>query len=183
MGSRDIVKTRRAVFLDRDGVVNRCEVRNGKPYAPRRLEDFLLLPRVLSAVQSLKRANFLVIVVTNQPDIGNGLIDRAVVDAMHERLRVRLSVDDIKVCRHRQDENCRCRKPKPGMLLESARHWKIDLNNSYMVGDRCSDVVAGQSAGCYTIFINRGYREGKCPKPDRMINSLPAAVRLILSRR
>ena len=183
MRSRDIVKTRQAVFLDRDGVINRCEVRNGKPYAPRRLEDFRLLPRVLSAVQSLKRANFLVIVVTNQPDIGNRLVDGDTVEAMHKRLRARLPVDDIKVCPHRQDENCGCRKPKPGMLLEAARQWKIDLSSSYMVGDRCSDVVAGQSAGCYTILINRGYREGKCPKPDSMINSLPAAVRLILSRR
>ena len=183
MRSRDIVKTRRAVFLDRDGVVNRCEVRNGKPYAPRRLEDFRLLPGVKNAVQALKRANFLVIVVTNQPDIGNGLIKGVTVKAMHRQLKQRLQVDDIKVCPHRQDESCKCRKPKPGMLLEAAKQWKIDLTNSYMVGDRCSDIVAGQSAGCYTIFINRGYREGKCPKPDRMMNSLPAAVRLIISRR
>ena len=173
----------RAVFLDRDGVINRCEVRSGKPYAPRLLEDFRLLPGVKHAVQALKRANFLVIVVTNQPDIGNGLIKGATVEAMHQLLKQRLQVDDIKVCPHRQDESCRCRKPKPGMLLQAARQWKIDLTNSYMVGDRCSDIVAGQSAGCYTIFINRGYREGKCPKPDRMIKSLPAAVRLILSRR
>ena len=174
---------RRAVFLDRDGVINRCEVRNGKPYAPRRLEDFRLLPGVKNAVRALKRAKFLVIVVTNQPDIGNGLISKITVEAMHQWLERHLHVNDIKFCPHRQDENCGCRKPKPGMLLEAAKQWNIDLGNSYMVGDRCSDVIAGQSAGCYTIFINRGYREGKCPKPDRMINSLPAAVRLILTRR
>ena len=183
MRSRKIGKLCRAVFLDRDGVVNRCEVRNGKPYAPRRLQDFRLLPGVKNALRALKRADFLVIVVTNQPDIGNGLISGATVEAMHQRLKRHLQVDDIKTCPHRQDESCKCRKPKPWMLLEAAKQWKIDLDNSYMVGDRCSDIVAGQSAGCYTIFVNRGYRGGTCPKPDKMINSLPAAVRLILSRR
>jgi len=173
----------RAVFLDRDGVINRCEVRNGKPYAPRRLEDFRLLPGAKNAVRTLKRARFHVIVVTNQPDIGHGLTSKITVEAMHQWLKRHLQPDDIKMCPHRQDENCACRKPKPGMLLEAARQWKLDLANSFMVGDRCGDVIAGNRAGCYTIFINRGYREGKCPKPDRMINSLAAAVRLILSRR
>jgi len=173
---------RRAVFLDRDGVINRCEVRNGKPYAPRRFEDFRLLPGVRNAVRALKRAKFLIIVVTNQPDIGNGLISSITVEAMHKWLKRHLRLDDIKLCPHRQDENCGCRKPKPGMFLEAARQWNLYLGKSYMVGDRCTDIIAGKSAGCYTIFINRGYREGKCPKPDRMINSLPAAVRLILTR-
>jgi D-glycero-D-manno-heptose 1,7-bisphosphate phosphatase len=173
----------RAVFLDRDGVINRCEVRNGKPYAPRRLEDFRLLPGVKNAVRALKRANFLVIVVTNQPDIGNGLINGVIVEAMHQRLKERLQVDDIKVCPHRQSENCACRKPKPGMLLEAAKQWDINLRQSYMIGDRSSDIVAGQAVGCYTVFMDRGYREDMCAKAHVNIRSLPAAVRLILSRK
>lgn len=170
---------RRAVFLDRDGVINRCEVRGGKPYAPRRLADFRFLPGVLPAVRALKNANFLVVVVTNQPDIGNGLVDAATVEAMHEKLRMRLPVDDIKVCPHRQDEGCDCRKPKPGLLIEAARQWDIDLKKSFMVGDRWSDVIAGQAVGCYTIFVNRGYQEPRVSAPDAYSLSLPEAARKI----
>lgn len=172
---------RRAIFLDRDGVINHCEVRNGKPYAPRRIEDFRLLPGVARAVRSLKRAGFLVIVVTNQPDIGNGLVDTVIVEAMHEKLRKRLPVDDIKVCPHRQDERCGCRKPKPGLLIEAAKQWDIDLTQSFMVGDRSSDVVAGQAVGCYTVFIDRGYRESRSVVPKNHARSLSSATRLILS--
>ena len=174
---------RRAVFLDRDGVISRCEVRGGKPYAPRRLDDFRLLPRVAEAVRSLKRAGFVVIVVTNQPDIGNGLVAPAVVGAMHAKLRSRVAVDDIRVCPHRQDEGCACRKPKPGLLLAAAKHWKIDLKNSYMVGDRDGDIVAGTAAGCYTLLINRHYSEPRCATPDRVVRSLLAGVRIILAHR
>jgi D-glycero-D-manno-heptose 1,7-bisphosphate phosphatase len=174
-------RKRRAVFLDRDGVINRCEVRNGKPYAPRRLEDFRLLPGAAAAVQSLKRAGFVVIVVTNQPDIGNGLVDEAVVETMHQRLRKKLPVDDIKICPHRQDHGCNCRKPKPGMLLEAAQERRIDLSQSFMIGDRWSDVVAGQAVGCYTIFIDRGYGETRSVAPDGFARSLSSATRQILS--
>jgi D-glycero-D-manno-heptose 1,7-bisphosphate phosphatase len=118
---------RRAVFLDRDGVINRCEVRDGKPYAPRRLNDFRLLPGATSAVHALKQAGLIVIVVTNQPDIGNGLVEAATVEAMHEKLRRRLPVDAIMTCPHRQNAGCACRKPKPGMLIEAAKKWHIDL--------------------------------------------------------
>jgi D-glycero-D-manno-heptose 1,7-bisphosphate phosphatase len=173
----------RAVFLDRDGVLNRSEVRRGKPFAPSRPEDFRLLPGVAMAVDLLRQADFLVIVVTNQPDIGNGLVDAAVVEAMHAKLRARVSVNDIRVCPHRQDEGCACRKPKPGMLLEAARDWKIDLKNSYMVGDRNGDIIAGKAAGCYTLLINRHYSEPRCTAPDHMAHSLPAGVRLILGHR
>ena len=145
----------RAVFLDRDGVLNRCAVHGGKPYAPRRLADFRLLPGVAQAVRALKRAGFLVVVVTNQPDIGNGRVEAAVVEAMHRKLKARVPVDDIRVCPHRQDADCACRKPRPGMLLAAAADLRIDLKNSYMVGDRRGDIVAGKAAGCYTFLINR----------------------------
>ena len=171
----------RAVFLDRDGVINRSEVRNGKPYAPRRVEDFRLVPGAAAAVRALKQAGFAVIVVTNQPDIGNGLVDATVVDAMHEKLWARMPVDDIKVCPHRQDAGCDCRKPKPGLLIAAAKERGIDLTTSFMVGDRWSDVVAGQAAGCYTIFIDRDYGETRSATPDFKARSLSSATRLILS--
>jgi D-glycero-D-manno-heptose 1,7-bisphosphate phosphatase len=172
---------RRAVFLDRDGVVTRCEVRNGKPYALRSLKGFRLLPGVRVAIEKLKRAGFLVIIVTNQPDIGNGLVDPAVVAVMHDRLRSRLPLDEIRMCPHRQDENCSCRKPKPGMLTAAARKWGINLKKSFMVGDRWGDIVAGQVVGCYTIFINRGYSEPQTATPDNCATSLGSATRIILS--
>ena len=164
-------------------MISRCKVRGGKPYAPRRLDNFRLLPRVANAVRSLKRAGFVVIVVTNQPDIGNGLVAPAVVEAMHAKLRTRVAVDDIRICPHRQDGGCACRKPKPGLLLAAAKHWKIDLNNSYMMGDREGDIVAGKAPGCYTLFINRHYPEPRCAKPDRVVRSLLAGVRIILAHR
>ena len=173
---------RRAVFLDRDGVISRSEVRGGKPYAPRRLEDFRLLPGVAQAVLALKQAGFLVVVVTNQPDIGNGLVDPSVVEAMHAKLKARVPVDDIRMCPHRQDANCSCRKPKPGMLLAATKRWNIDLKNSYMVGDRDGDIIAGKAVGCYTLLINRGYSETRRATAEASARSLSAAVRFILSR-
>ena len=176
-----MVSLRRAVFLDRDGVINRCEVRGGKPYAPRSLADFRLLPGVGDAVRSLKRAGLLVVVVTNQPDIGRGLVDPAEVAAMHDKLKRVLPIDDIKMCPHRQEAGCACRKPKPGMLLEAARERRVDLKKCFLVGDRWSDVVAGQAVGCYTIFIDRGYREMRQARPDCYAASLAGAARLVLS--
>lgn len=174
-------RLRRAVFLDRDGVINRSEVRDGKPYAPRRLQDFRLLPGTVRAIHDLKQAGLPVIVVTNQPDIGNGLVDAAIVEAMHDRLRRVSPVDDILVCPHRQDAGCQCRKPRAGMLIKAAAKWQIDLKKSFMVGDRWGDIVAGQRAGCYNIFINRHYKEVQQTKPDSYAGSLPAAARLIIS--
>ena len=171
------------VFLDRDGVVNRALVRDGKPFAPRALRDFRMLPGTAAAVASLRLAGFMIVVVTNQPDIGNGLVDQATVDAMNDRLRRRVEVDDVLVCPHRQDEGCGCRKPAPGLLLTAAARHSIDLAASYMVGDRWSDVAAGNAAGCFTIFIDRGYREARPEMPDAVVGSLRAAASLILARK
>jgi D-glycero-D-manno-heptose 1,7-bisphosphate phosphatase len=175
---------RRAVFLDRDGVINRALVRDGKPYAPRSLAEFRLLPGARAGIERLRAAGLAVIVVTNQPDIGNGLVSEAAVAAMHERLRRRLPVSDVRVCPHRQSAGCVCRKPQPGMLLAAAHDLDIDLAASFMVGDRHSDVLASRAAGCYTLFIDRGYAEtrGLSIPADAIVRSLPAAVRHILSR-
>jgi len=174
-------RLRPAVFLDRDGVLNRCEVVNGKPYAPRRLRDFRLLPGVADAVRALKDAGFLLVVATNQPDIGNGLVAAATVAAMHDRLRARLPLDAIELCPHKQAAGCGCRKPKPGMLRRAARRLGISLADSVMVGDRASDIAAGKAAGCRTIFIDRRYRESGPVGADAIARSLPAAVRVILA--
>jgi D-glycero-D-manno-heptose 1,7-bisphosphate phosphatase len=171
----------RAVFLDRDGVLVRAITVDGKSYAVRRIKDFRLLPGTRRAIEALRTAGYKIVVVTNQPDIGNGLIDSRVAAEMHQKLRKAIAPDLIKTCPHRQDEGCECRKPKPGMLTAAAKELGIDLKLSYMVGDRWSDVVAGQSAGCYTLLIDRGYREAICARPDGVVKTLPAAVDIILA--
>jgi D-glycero-D-manno-heptose 1,7-bisphosphate phosphatase len=169
-----------AVFLDRDGVLNRSMVRNGRPYAPTALDEFELLPGVIEAVRRLRTAGFLLIVVTNQPDVATGAVSASVLDAIHQKLRASLDLDDIKVCCHVEADGCRCRKPRPGMLLEAAREWSIDLNRSFMVGDRWRDVSAGKAAGCTTIFVDCGYEERQVDAPDFVVTSLAEAVKIIL---
>lgn len=170
---------RPAVFLDRDGVLSRSEVRDGKPYAPTRLEDFGLLPDAGPALTALKKAGFLLVVVTNQPDVGNGLVDRAEVDRMNDALADTLPVDAIKTCFHAQSAGCTCRKPEPGMLLEAAEELSIDLSGSFMVGDRWNDIEAGRAAGCRTVFIDRHYGERKPANQDFTTDSLDGAARYI----
>ena len=173
----------RAVFVDRDGVINRVIVRDGKPYSPRSLADFELLPGVLEAVRSLHNSGFRVIVATNQPDVGAGRQARAGVEAIHAHLREALPVDDIKVCYHTDSDGCDCRKPKPGMLLDAAEQWGIDLASSVMVGDRWRDVEAGKAAGCRTILIESTYDERRAEGFDAAVPSLLEASRLILRGR
>jgi D-glycero-D-manno-heptose 1,7-bisphosphate phosphatase len=172
----------RAVFLDRDGVLNRALVRNRKPYAPRHLGEFRLLPGAADAVRELKSVGFLIIVVTNQPDVGHGLTTPQTLAAMHARLSERLLLDAILVCPHRQDAGCACRKPKPGMIHQAETDWGIDVSRSYLVGDRSTDIVAGRAAGLYTVFLDRGYAEPQLEPPDVRVGSLRQAVRKILAR-
>jgi D-glycero-D-manno-heptose 1,7-bisphosphate phosphatase len=176
---------RPAIFLDRDGVLNRALVVAGKPYAPRALADFRLLPGVKAAVARLRASGFEVVVVTNQPDIGNGLVEAEVVAAMHDRLRVATGIQHIYCCPHRQDENCACRKPRPGMLLAAAQELGLDLASSWMVGDRQGDVVAGKAAGCRTVFIDRGYFGDRRydTAADLTATTLPGAVAMICNER
>lgn len=172
---------KKAVFLDRDGVLNRSGMQDGKPHAPRCLEAFQLLPDAEPSLRYLHKAGFALIVVTNQPDVGNGYVTQDIVEAMHDYLKARMPLDAIKVCYHKQTADCACRKPKPALIFEASKELDIDLKQSFMVGDRWSDVVAGRSAGCFTIFINRGYDELLREPPDATVASLAEAVELILS--
>lgn len=176
-------KMRRAVFLDRDGVINRSLVRDGKPYAPTQISEFELLPGVPAALSLLRQNGFLNIVVTNQPDISTGKQKREDLDALHARLQKELAIDAFKVCCHVDAESCACRKPKPGLLLEAAQEWGIDLGASYMVGDRWRDVAAGQHAGCKTcFFIDYGYAEKRPEQPFIVVKSLENSVQYILAQ-
>jgi D-glycero-D-manno-heptose 1,7-bisphosphate phosphatase len=128
----------------------------------------------------LKRAGFLLAVVTNQPDVGRGLIPRAEVEAMHEIITRELPVDAIKACYHGQADECSCRKPKPGMILAAAAELGIDLERSFMVGDRKTDVEAGRAAGCATVFIDLGYAEPAPEAPDYVVRSISEAADIII---
>jgi D-glycero-D-manno-heptose 1,7-bisphosphate phosphatase len=171
---------RRAVFLDRDGVINRSAIRNGKPHAPESVEEMEILEGVGEALASLRNAGFLNIVVTNQPDVASGKLKVETVEIMHRRLRNELALDDIKVCCHDDADGCECRKPKPGMLLQAAREFGIDLAESFMVGDRWRDVAAGQAAGCANFFLDYGYSERRPDPPYIAVKSLAEASRRIL---
>jgi D-glycero-D-manno-heptose 1,7-bisphosphate phosphatase len=177
-----VVTGKRAVFLDRDGVINANMERDGRPVAPTTLDDFRLLPGVEDAVRRLRDAGLVVVVVTNQPDIATGRTARATVDAMHDVIRNRLPVDDIKMCTHVDGDNCLCRKPKPGMILEAAAERGIDLPHSYVVGDRWRDVDAGRAAGCLTILVDNGYEPDRSQAPNAVVGSLPEAVDFIIGR-
>ncbi|MBU1012579.1 MAG: HAD family hydrolase [Bacteroidetes bacterium] len=172
-----------AVFLDRDGVICRTFVRNGKPYAPRKLKSFILMPNAQRSVALLKQFGFKVIVVTNQPDIGNGLVPLEEVEAMHLKLYEKTMIDDVFMCTHRQDEGCDCRKPNPGMLNKASLKHSIDLKKSFMIGDRSSDIEAGNKAGCKTIFIDRHYKETRPLQFHAIVNSLQSAVAYIITTR
>jgi D-sedoheptulose 7-phosphate isomerase len=172
---------RRAVFLDRDGVINRAFVREGKPFPPPTPQELEILPDVPKALQDLKSHGYELLVVTNQPDVGRGKQSREALDAIHQALSARLPLDDILVCCHTDQDKCDCRKPMPGMLLEAARKHNIDLGASFMVGDRWRDIEAGYNAGCRTILIDYGYAERPPDRmPDLRVGSLREAADWII---
>jgi D-glycero-D-manno-heptose 1,7-bisphosphate phosphatase len=171
---------RRAVFLDRDGVINRAMVRNGKPYPPANLAEMEILPGVGDAMAALRAAGWMLVVVTNQPDVARGTTPRADVEAINHFLQQQLPIDEFRTCYHDGGDGCRCRKPLPGALLDSARVNDIDLATSFMVGDRWRDTAAGVSAGCKTIFIDYGYDEKQPEKVDFRVKSLADAANIIL---
>jgi D-glycero-D-manno-heptose 1,7-bisphosphate phosphatase len=174
----------RAVFLDRDGVLNRPVVRDGRAFPPARIEEFELYPDAVEACAQLKAAGFLLVVVTNQPDVGRGTQRREIIDAMHAKLRAAIpSLDAIEICFHAgatHGESCECRKPKPGMLLRAAANLDIDLSESFLIGDRWRDVDCAHAAGCRAVFIDRDYSETLREKPEFTVSNLGEAVTTIL---
>ncbi len=173
---------RQAVFLDRDGVINEPVMRAGKPHPPASVADLRIFSETLGALERLRGAGFLLIVVTNQPDIARGTTDVRTIDAIHENLQDRLPIDRIYVCAHDDADGCVCRKPKPGLLLKAVAEYSIDLQSSFMVGDRWRDVEAGFAAGCRTIWIDRHYNEPPPHHaPTARVASLSDAVTWILN--
>jgi len=171
---------RRAVFLDRDGVLNRAVVREGRPYPPVSVAQVEILPGVVEALGRLKEAGFVFVVVSNQPDVARGTTPKATVEAINAYLAERLPIDRFIMCYHDSSDGCNCRKPSPGMLFAGAREFDVDLVSSYMVGDRWRDMEAGITAGCKTIFIDCGYDEKQPESTDFHVRSLVEATQIIL---
>ncbi len=171
---------RQAVFLDRDGVINKATVHEGKSFPPQKLEDFNFIDGVQHAMHKLRASGFLVIVFTNQPDVATGKQSKFIVELMHQKLFDLELVDDVFVCFHTDLDDCDCRKPKPGMLIAAALKWGINLKKSYVVGDRWRDIEAAQSAQCNSYFIDYKYKEKRPILPFTTVINLEEAVDMIL---
>jgi D-glycero-D-manno-heptose 1,7-bisphosphate phosphatase len=171
---------RPAIFLDRDGVINRPAIRGRKPYSPRSLAEMEILPGVPAALQALKAAGYSLVVVTNQPDIARGAVPRRVVDSMNGWLSTVLPLDAVLTCAHDDADRCQCRKPLPGLIMQAAQELHLECAASYMIGDRWRDIEAGRRAGCKTFFIDCGYDEQLPQSYDFRVSSLPEAARIIL---
>jgi D-glycero-D-manno-heptose 1,7-bisphosphate phosphatase len=182
MGEHQV--TRAAVFLDRDGVLNRPVIRDGQPFPPATPEEFELYADVAEGCAELKQAGFFLVVVTNQPDVGRGTQSRELVEAMHRKLRDAVpSLDAIEICYHAgasYGQPCDCRKPKPGMLLRAAVNHTIDLDRSFFVGDRWRDVDCAHTAGCRSVFIDHGYSEQLRQRPEFTVATFREGVAVIL---
>ena len=172
----------RAVFLDRDGVINRAVVRDGKPFPPANLAALEILPGVANAMQTLHEAGWLLIVVTNQPDVARGITSLVEVEAINTYLKQCLPIDEFRSCYHDSCDGCDCRKPRPGALLAAADARGIDLFASYIVGDRWRDIEAGERANCKTIFLDYGYDEKRPQNFNHRVRSLAEAAEIILGR-
>jgi len=173
----------RAVFLDRDGVLNEVVLRDGRPYPPASLAELRLMPSVDQCLADLKRLGYLLIVVTNQPDVARGKQTKAAVEEMNAFLSSRLPIDDTYVCYHDDTDHCGCRKPAPGLLLSAASKHGIKLTESFLIGDRWRDVEAGTRAQCKTLLVDYGYAERHPEtRPTFQTNSLRGAVDWIIAQ-
>jgi D-glycero-D-manno-heptose 1,7-bisphosphate phosphatase len=173
---------KRAVFLDRDGVINEAVIRDGTPYPPANAESIRIPAGTADALGRLKERGYLLVVVTNQPDVARGRQTREGVERMHRRLRSELPLDDVLTCYHDDADDCECRKPLPGLIKRAAQQHGIDLSHSYMIGDRWRDIDAGANAGCKTVLIDWGYKERPpASAPDVRVASLSDAVDWILT--
>ena len=170
----------KAVFLDRDGVINRAFIRDNFPFPPSSIDELEILPYVKESLRLLKENGFLLIIVTNQPDVGRGKQKKENVNEINRYLIEQLPLDDIFVCWHGRDNECDCRKPKPGMLHRASEKYGIDFKKSFLIGDRWRDINVGYAVGCKTIFIDYKYAETLDNQPDFATKSIKDATEWIL---
>jgi D-glycero-D-manno-heptose 1,7-bisphosphate phosphatase len=171
----------KAVFLDRDGVINKALIRDGKAYSPRHFSEFEFMENIADQIRKIKDAGYFVIVITNQPDISRGIMDMSELNKMTEAIKANLPVDEIFICPHDDNDNCLCRKPKPGMLLNAAKKYEINLNECFFIGDGWKDMEAAKNAGCRGILIDAFYNKSiDCFK---RVHDMKDAVDIILNEK
>jgi D-glycero-D-manno-heptose 1,7-bisphosphate phosphatase len=161
---------RKAVFLDRDGVLNKAIIKNRKPYPPSSISELKILDGVYMGLMLLRQSGYKLIVITNQPDVSRGITTMEIVNEINNRIIDLLNVDEIISCFHDDNDNCDCRKPKPGMILEATKKWNIDLSSSYLIGDRWRDIQTAKNIGLSSILINYDYDEKKVEADFECIN-------------
>lgn len=170
-----------AVFFDRDGVINQAPIRDGRPFSPVNIEEFVWVEGIEEAARELKGAGYLLFCVTNQPDVGRGLQAREVVESFHAAILAHLPLEKVYVCYHDDKDECVCRKPRSGLILDASREYSLNLGESWLIGDRWKDIDAGCAAGCRTVFLDYGYDEPLKSQPDHTISRLEQLAPLILS--
>lgn len=175
------LSSRKVIFFDRDGVLVKAIVRDGKPYAATSLDEFEIVPGFKTSMSKLRQAGFLLIVTTNQPDLATGKNSWDTLNEMHRRMNGIFRLDAYEICPHLDADQCDCRKPLPGMLTRAAKREDIDLTQSWMVGDRWRDIEAGQAAGCRTVWIETDYNEKKPAGYDAKVTNLSEATDFILA--
>lgn len=175
------MESRPAVFLDRDGTLNSALVSgDGLPGTPHGLRELEIVPGAAQELERLKRAGFYLVVVTNQPEVARGTLNRRAVERIHAALRRSLPLDAILCCYHDDADDCACRKPRPGMLIDAAERFGLHLARSYLIGDRWRDVEAGRQAGCTTVLLRRAYSEVERASPDFEAAGLAEAIDRVL---
>jgi D-glycero-D-manno-heptose 1,7-bisphosphate phosphatase len=176
-----MVNKNKAIFFDRDGVLNKTFIKNSKPFAPKNFKDFKIVSSAYKTLNYLVSLNYLIFVITNQPDVGNGLVKKDIIEKMHDIILKRLPVKKVFVCYHSQDQNCFCRKPKTGMIEEAKKKFDLNLENSFLVGDRFSDIEAGNKSKLKTIMLGNGYGEYPSVNPDFKIKRLEEVNKIIVN--
>lgn len=171
----------KAIFFDRDGVINKSIIKNNKPCPPKNLEELELIDGIHLLIWGLKQKGFLIFVITNQPDVARGTQTKSMVEALNTNIKKELPIDEIFTCYHDDGDNCICRKPMPGFILQAKDKYNIDLKQSWVIGDRWKDIQAGKHADCFTIFVDYGYCERfRCHQPDYKVKNIKEIEGVIL---
>jgi D-glycero-D-manno-heptose 1,7-bisphosphate phosphatase len=184
MGIRQVMTEVRAIFLDRDGVLNRAIVRDRKPYPPDSVTQVEIIPGAVHSMGLLEKAGYLLIGITNQPDVARGTQKKEIVEEINACILNALPVREIFTCYHDNLDNCNCRKPKPGLILQAAKKYNVQMNGSWMIGDRWKDIAAGKVTGLKTVFIDYHYDEGfECQRADYTIQDVSELAKIVLNSR
>lgn len=170
----------KAIFFDRDGVINKPVIRDNKPFPPQSLSEFEFTEGIENLLSKMKVFGYLLFIITNQPDVARGTQIKEVVEEIHNHIMKNLDIDKIYVCYHDNKDNCNCRKPKNGMILQAQKEFDIDLNESWVIGDRSSDIQCGIDSGCKTIFFEYGYNERLICTPNYIVKRLSQIKEIIL---